>query len=301
MENSIKIEDLPDDPIVICKIGKRELLINASHKLPNKLRRLPYYDTALPRIASFLHQKRGKLIMIDVGANIGDTVSLITDEVDGSFLCIEPSEKYFQLLKLNTQNIKNVVCEQVAVSDLNDYEVAEKTLTEIKGTAYLGEKKSSLPDVIQSKTITTVTTIDELIVKHPEFSQTNLLKIDTDGYDIKVLKSAASLLTKNQPVLFVEFSPWHLINIGGGNPLSLFEQVKSKGYSSALFYDNHGYPFTNISLHQSDVIKQLTLYAKRKPNFYFDILMFPDSRKGEFDEFYWQEIRNFPDATPPAV
>lgn len=290
----IKLKVLPPDPIIKRKIGKRNLLTNASHKLPNKLKRFPYYDTALPRVAAFLNQKRGKLIMIDVGANIGDTVNLITDVVDGNFLCIEPSEKYFQLLKFNTQNLKNVVCEQVAVSNLTDDEI-EKTLTEVKGTGYLGERETASTNAIQSKTLTAVTTIDKLIAKHPEFSQTNLLKIITDGYDIKALKSAASLLTENQPVIYIQFMPWYLAEVGGDRPAELFEQVKSAGYSNALFYDNHGYPFLYLDFKETKTLSQLITYAKRKSNFFYFILMFPDSMKNEFNEFYMKEAGSFPD------
>lgn len=286
----IKFNLLPNDPIVKRKIGKRHLLMNASHKLPNKMRRLKYYDTALPRIAVFLKQTRGKLIMIDVGANIGDTVSLITDAVDGNFLCIEPSEKYFRLLKINTRNIKNVFYENAAVSDSED--VSEKTLKEIKGTAYL----TTNSDAVKSDGISATATIDELIKKYPEFSGTNLLKIDTDGFDIKVLKSATDFLKNFQPILYVEFSPWHLISIGKDNPLNLFEQIKQSGYSNALFYDNHGYPFMCVNLRETEILNQITLYARRKPNLYYDVLAFPDSAKSEFVEFYSHEIARFPDA-----
>ena len=77
--------------------------------------------------------------------------------------------------------------------------------------------------------------------------------------------------------------------------MSLFEQIPSIGYSSALFYDNYGYPFMHININQAETLKQLISYAKRKPYFYYDILMFPDSKKDEFDKLYLWEISCFPD------
>ena len=285
----IKTKILTDDPIVKVKIGNKQLLMKSSHNLPSLLLKLPYYDSALSRIALFVKQKYNKLTMIDIGANIGDTVSLITDVVQGNFLCVEPDGGYFELLKVNTQNLENVICEKAIISLSDDNDVTTKTLAEVAGTAYLTNGTS------EGSNTTLTTTIDSLVNKYPEFSQTNLLKIDTDGYDIKCIKSAVSLLTTTKPIIYIEFSPWHLINIGSDDPLSLFEQLLSIGYSLALFYDNYGYPFMHININQAETLKQLILYAKRKPNFYYDILMFHDSRKDGFDELYLSEISCFPD------
>lgn len=291
----IKMAILTQHSIVKVKIGNKYLFMNSSHNLPVLLKS-PYYDTALPRISLFISRNIGKLIMIDIGANIGDTVCLITDVVNGRFLCVEPDEGYFKLLKINTQNLENVICEKVLISTSDDNDAPIKILNEVRGSAYLSNSTSlDLHWLTKHNNTTLSTTVDDLVNKYPEFSQTNLLKVDTDGYDIKVLKSAVSLLTKQKPIIFFEFSPWHLINVGGDDPLSWIEQSIQIGYSYALFYDWNGYPFMYMNLNETETLKQLISYAKRKPFFYYDILMFPDSKKDEFDKLYLQEVSCFPD------
>lgn len=98
------------DPLVRMKVGRRTLIMNLSHELPYYMASHQYYNTALPRIAAFLRERYGYLTMIDVGANIGDTVSLISDVVRADFLCVEADEKYYQHLLVNTKNIDNVTC-----------------------------------------------------------------------------------------------------------------------------------------------------------------------------------------------
>ena len=291
----IKTKILSDDPIINIKIGKKDILMPSSHRIPFLLQLL-YYDTALSRISYFLKKKYDELVMIDIGANIGDTVSLITDVVnDGHYLCVEPEQKYFQVLKCNTKDIKYVTCEKSIISVLNDNSIIGKTLNEVGGTAYFSNNEVSLNED-QNNVSPSITTIDNLVKKYPKFYQTNLLKVDTDGYDIKVLESAASLFIEQKPIIYFEFSPWHLTNVGEDDPLSLFDKMSKIGYSQALFYDNFGYPLIYININESEILlNQLISYAKRKPNLYYDILMFPDFKKDDFDEFYWQEVKFFPD------
>src|SRR4051812_40280297 len=68
---SIAVGILAEDPIVVRQIGENRLLMNASHKLWQRQQRLPYYETALPRLAKFLRDEIGPLVVIDIGANIG--------------------------------------------------------------------------------------------------------------------------------------------------------------------------------------------------------------------------------------
>jgi FkbM family methyltransferase len=279
------------DPVVRVRVRHIYLYMNASHDLPGLTASFPYYDTALPRICTFLKKKRGHLTLIDVGANIGDTVSLITDKVTGSFLCIEGDKKYLDLLRMNVKNnvkdIENVVIENVFVSDVD--EELSVSFTYDHGTSYVAQQLTKNKDY----SITT-TTIDKLVEKHQTFSKADIIKIDTDGYDYKVIRGSSKLINESRPVIYFELSPEHLRIVGDEDPVSIFNYVLQMGYSKALFYDWTGLPLIKINTSETETISTLLSYASIKAGFYYDVLLFHDSQEENFHEFYQEEIKIFP-------
>jgi FkbM family methyltransferase len=274
------------DPIVLIAVGKKNLYMYASHDLPILKSKYRYYDTALPRICKFLQQKEGQINVIDVGANIGDTISLIDDEVKANFLCIEGYDKYFELLLTNTQNFQDVICEKVLVSDRE--ELSNVNWVQDCGNAYLSNTIDRDRDNSSS-----VTTIDRLIEKHSAFDRTNLLKVDTEGYDYKVIRGAKNLLEKSKPTLYFEILPKQLISFGE-NLVSIFEDLSKLGYSQVLFYDYFGYPLVLLNTRETSQIQQLMNYGLAKPFFFFDALLFHKDRLDHLQEFYQQEMNVFP-------
>src|ERR1700739_4262944 len=65
------------DPIVRVQVGDRTLLMPWSHNLPLILRSNPLYETEIGRLAEHLLNADGELVMIDAGANIGDTIATL--------------------------------------------------------------------------------------------------------------------------------------------------------------------------------------------------------------------------------
>src|SRR5262245_39913686 len=129
------------DPIVRVKVRDRYLYVNASHALPQYTVHFPYYDTALPRLCAFLKRKRGYLTLIDVGANVGDSVSSVASKVSGTFLCVEADAKYINLLTMNVQDIDNVTIEPVLVSDVEEELPVDFVRT--RGTSHVAPTSSS--------------------------------------------------------------------------------------------------------------------------------------------------------------
>jgi FkbM family methyltransferase len=274
------------DPVIRTRIGRRLLHAPASHREPWFRARHPYYDTALPRLAAFIHRKQGYLTFVDVGANIGDTLCLVTDGTPAWCLAIEGDEASFRLLLLNTAPLENVVCERVVVSDAEG--TLEGDFVRARGTAHIARH-----DARTGRPLVT-TTVDRLVEKHPAFARTNLLKVDTDGYDYKVIRGAGELLRAARPAIYFELSPWHLRTVGGEEPLSVFGLLESLGYRRALLYDNQGYPLAGVDTADQALLAQLLNYASLKRHFYFDVLALHATYAADFDEFVRAELEVIP-------
>ncbi|MEI7424960.1 MAG: FkbM family methyltransferase [Candidatus Staskawiczbacteria bacterium] len=183
------------DPEIEIRVGKKNLFLNLSHKLPIFYRKYPNYDRALPRVCKKISEIDGQLNVIDIGANIGDTVSLITDEVTGNFLCIDGDKKYLPVLEKNIEKISKVnkvkIVRCYCGNSIKDESIS---IDRIGGTAKiittsLSNNKKQVYDV-------EIKSLDEIMIKNPDFQYSNLLKIDTDGFEINILESGSSFIKK---------------------------------------------------------------------------------------------------------
>ncbi len=277
-------EDLID-PVVDRKVGRKTLKMQASHQLPLYYKKDPLYDRALPRIAKMLSGIDGHLTCIDVGANIGDTVSLITDEVKGSFLCVEGDREFLPFLKDNTRGLDGNV---IVIEDCYCAEDGEKDrkvkVHRKNGTAWLEyENKAGESGGVTFKKL------DDIVEKYPLFKGVNLLKIDTDGFDFDVLRGGRVLLKEATPLLYFEFDP-ESYSRHIDHPLSVFDLLYQSGYQDALVYDNFGVPLKIIKTSDTAEIKRLMGSIDKRNIYYFDILTLHHSKKDKYGKIIENEL-----------
>jgi FkbM family methyltransferase len=271
------------DPEINIRVGNRVILAPLSHNLSNLLSEYPHYDTALPRIAEYINNFMGNLTMIDVGANIGDSVTIVEQKVQGKFLCIEPSSKYFPYLVKNTSKVKGAVVENVGAGEFDTEIFAD--MDEHRGSMRLRTSSTNTLSIIK---------IDSLLKYYPDFKNANLLKIDTDGFDYKTIRGAAELLNNFHPFIYFELSPDHMLNVGNEDLMSIFPFLNKLGYEHLFFYDQHGYPIAPVSISETATIEGILGYAHRKPNYWLDVLAVHKSQKEFFSEFVDSEYKIIP-------
>src|SRR5437870_5489111 len=105
------------DPVVHCNLGGRRVAVNLSHQLPVYRNVFPTYSDNLSRLAAFVRRKCGRLRMIDVGANVGDSYCLIIPRPGDKYLLIEGDTHYFELLTRNTRDDKGVTRVHALLAD----------------------------------------------------------------------------------------------------------------------------------------------------------------------------------------
>ena len=270
------------DPIVSVQVGDRALLMPWSHNLPSILRSNPLYEAEIGRLTRHLVEVDGDVVMIDAGANIGDTIATLPKLSQAKFLCIEGSERYYDLLRKNCESDPRATLEFALLTDVKG-ENHGAQVKEVEGTAHVeltGGSSAAAP----------WRTLDELLDLHPEFKNANFCKVDCDGYDLRVLKGATALLERAKPCLHIEIGPQLWRMYGGCEVSDGLEFLSRFGYQDVLVYDNLGYFIARDSVQNSRVLGILADYAMRHPSwFYLNMIAFHESRK-DLEQFYQREI-----------
>lgn len=279
----VEIHSVPKqstDDIVMIHIGNYDLKANGNHALPHLLAVHPGYSANLPRLVCKVKEKYPDLLMYDVGANIGDTVALVRTRCQCSIVCIEGDSKYFELLTQNTAQFVDV--------QIYNYFLGEESKT-ISGATEKNVGTLKIVDSIED-TIELLT-LDEFIGKNGPFSCAKLLKIDTDGFDLKILRGALNYVSRIKPVLFFEYDKLFLSQVGDDG-ISTLNQLREIGYDDIIFYDNYGRFLLSDTLNNEIILKQLDNYiVARKGAFeYYDLCVFHKDDKDIAREFIDAEM-----------
>lgn len=165
----------------------------------------------LKRLAQVLKQP----VILDVGANIGDYSNQVSRLfTQAEIYAFEPHPDNFQTLKLQAEQhhytAVNLACsDRAGIANLYDY----------SGTQGASPHASLYQDVIEklhkSEAIAweiQVTTIDEFV--ESQFIQTiNLLKIDTEGNELQVLRGAQRALDQQRiEIIQFEFNEMNVVS-----------------------------------------------------------------------------------------
>lgn len=150
-------------------------------------------------------------VVIEVGANLGlHTVPLAKIAASGQIICFEPQRPIFNVLcgNLALNNLINVQPHRCAVGEQEDVVIIESTDYEtpwnygafsIAG-GLSGEGR--FPGVVHAEP-TTLVNLDGF-PQTANLQRLDLLKIDTEGFELAVLRGAHQLIARTRPTLFVE-------------------------------------------------------------------------------------------------
>lgn len=173
----------------------------------------------------------------DVGANMGYFTTLAAKQVGpaGKVVAFEPMSR--ALAKLNRH---------VAINDLGNVTVEKLVLTDhANGPIEVAFQNSwylyDHVDAEETRETIPTTTLDDYIASH-DVTRIDAMKIDVDGYELKVLSGGQELLRRFRPHLFIELGKYTLRSAGdslealldllGGAGYQIFSEVTMQPFSS---------------------------------------------------------------------
>lgn len=139
-------------------------------------------------------------VIFDIGANSGQSLGKFKSAYPGAMIySFEPVKATFEKLKQAAANHPNVVCEQFAMgSKTGSATIFLEVNSEWNSLIEINEKSDKPTEIIE------VQTVDEYVKLH-EISRIDILKSDTEGFDLEVMKGAVeSLKQKRVSFIYVE-------------------------------------------------------------------------------------------------
>lgn len=223
---------------VLADLHGARLWVPAGDRRPLWAAELPTLGTPVVvglHLAAMARRGTAGLGVVDVGAATGDTAALVLDTglpVD-RLCCVEGHPRFAELLVRNLSERlgpRHPTCAMAAVGAVladTECDVAALVVGDHGGTAAVG-----------TPTAATVAALPLDAVVPPRWG-VDVLKVDTDGFDGRVLAGATRILATDHPVVVFEWSPIQLADVGA-DPRQPFDVLAAHGYREFLLYTKEG-------------------------------------------------------------
>lgn len=240
------------------------IIVSLAQKFNKKgaiLRRLEYNYTSSPfKYFDRFFTKNDQLICLDIGASVGHTASHFNNLFpNAKIYAFEPTPDSFKQLQTMHCDNKNINCFQLALSDSegeNDFYVSDSfdnnSLFQPNVELYSSLQHKVNDSLKKSKKIKVqTTTLESWYNKNIPNETIDIIKIDTQGAEYKVLKGAEKFLSEK--VKLISFEVQYINFYHNMEPFyEIFKLLYDNG-----FYINDFYAFSKLNesqLIESDVI-----------------------------------------------
>jgi len=188
-------------------------------------------------IAIHLRAIKRPLIIFDVGANVGafsETIARLLP--DGQIHAFEPDARTVELLRSRTAAIPGIRINACALGATRD--TATLFGFEHNYMNSLLEPGRTMQWEVQEQSQVDVRTIDEYCAEH-SIEHIDLLKIDTQGFDLKVLHGAAGMLSEGRVELILCEIIFADLYEHGARADELMRLLFEHGYELMALYPAH--------------------------------------------------------------
>jgi len=149
-------------------------------------------------------------VVIEVGANVGSYTLLLSRIVGtkGRVHAFEPIVKNYEKLleTVRREGRSNVLCVKKAVGQTPGNVDMKSPVRDLQQSSLVSHCHGSWADGNVLSESVQLTTIDEY-ARENELGRLDLLKVDTEGAELLVLKGARTTIEKYSPILHIEVDP----------------------------------------------------------------------------------------------
>ncbi|HWN11855.1 MAG TPA: FkbM family methyltransferase [Pyrinomonadaceae bacterium] len=247
-------------------VGRFQIEMPSSSLLPDMFEVNPNYSSELGRLAAITNSKYPDLRVIDVGANYGDSVAVIRSVVDVPIDCVEGDLECLPMLEKNLAQFDRVRVHALFLG--------ERTETISASVEKEGWNTTIVPSNNGSSKPISLITLDDFSSMNDSAS-CKVLKIDTEGFDCRIVRGGLSFIKRVKPVIALEYNRDNMTRIGETG-IETLQMLKDIGYETILFYDGQGRLVLSTNLKNQAVIEDLHEYANGRNGaiYYYDLCVF---------------------------
>lgn len=165
-------------------------------------------------------------IAIDVGANIGNH-TLFFSSIFQKVISFEPNPLTFFLLQANTFYFQNVEIKNIGLSDVSIDSNLSVPKGSSGGSSVVLDYNSGIDHRIK------LYALDE--ISKGILFRIGLIKIDVEGFELKVLMGGINTIRKNLPIIL--FEQWHSLIVNGSS--ETFILLENEGYVMFILKESH--------------------------------------------------------------
>jgi FkbM family methyltransferase len=249
------------------KVGDYNILMPGNNQQIVNYKNIPDLNSQLAILAACIAKKYPDVTIIDIGANVGDTIAVVKTIIDLPIIAIEGDDTSFKYLELNAKQFRNINLIKAFLGE------SRKTMSVTVEKS--GWNNTIIPNSNGEKEII-IETLDEVLVeKKLNTGNFKLLKIDTEGFDTIILRGCKKTILNNKPVLYFEYNGENM-NAIGENGFDTLLQLRDYGYNDIYIFDGLQNLIMATTLGNENTLKQLHNYAHTNTAMitYFDICMF---------------------------
>lgn len=250
------------DGIVRIRVHGHIIEAPFAYPYPIFARRWPLYNAPLVAVVAAASQALARrVVVIDIGAAIGDTALLVLENcralVD-RVVCIDGDEAFVSLLRRNLRD-EPVTVHNAVLSNAPG-EVASLVRMH-RGTA----------SAIGASTVV-ATTLDDLLGR----SRIDVLKIDVDGFDGRILDGAHQLLRASRPLVLFEWHP-RLYERAGNDWQQPFAVLSAADYSIVLWYSKYGDHLAATATNDTATVERRAAecFERSVEDWHYDVVALP--------------------------
>lgn len=193
-------------------------------------RLFPNYNNPLLQLVDSVYELYNReLSIIDIGSAVGDTNLFLIKNLPGKiekFYCVEGDFEFFEYLEENKKYFPKSHLFNVLLSESDNNKINSLVKTHLGTASAIGEEKV--------KTIS----LDTLLFDKLN-GRVDIIKIDVDGLDGRILKGTEKILQYYKPFVIFE---WHPIMIKKtqNDFHEHFEILSKFGYNRFLWFNKYG-------------------------------------------------------------